>query len=164
MTGTLPNLALAQRVDQNGLPASGARLFIFEANTSTPAIAYKDYSLTVGLEHPQPIVADALGLIPMFWLPDGFYRARLEDQYGTPLIDEPVLPALGTGGGGEAPAPPAAIQWVTGDFIWQPVQGTREGWVRANGRTIGDGSGSPAPLASTAWATRWLDVSPMCRT
>ena len=138
MTGTLPNLALAQRVDQNGLPASGARLFIFEANTSTAAIAYKDYALTEGMAHPQPIVADALGLIPMFWLPDGFYRARLEDRYGTPLIDEPVLPAVGTGGGGEAPGAPAALEWVTGDFLWQPVQGERTLWVRANGRTIGN--------------------------
>ena len=138
MTGTLPSLPLTQHIDENGLPQSGCRLFLFEANTSTPVVSYKDYLLSTGMEHPNPIVGNALGRIPMFWLPDGFYRARLEDRYGTPLIDEAQLPALGTGEGEGGEPPAAAIQWSTGDFLWQPVAAVREGWVRANARTIGN--------------------------
>ena len=100
MTGTLPSIPLQQNIDENGLPQSGCRLFVYEANTSTPVITYKDLLMSPGMEHSWPIVADALGRIPMFFVPDGFYRARLEDRYGTPIYDEPQLPALSTGDGG----------------------------------------------------------------
>ena len=90
------------------------------------------------MEHSWPIVADALGRIPMFFVPDGYYRARLEDRYGTPLYDEAALPALSTGEGGGGGRRAVAVQWVTGDFLWQPVRACANGWVRANGRTIGN--------------------------
>jgi len=138
MTGTLPSIPLAQNIDENGVPQSGCRLFLYEANTSTPVISYKDYLLSTGMEHSFPIVADAYGRIPMFWLADGYYRARMEDRYGTPLYDEASMPALGTGTGAGGPAAPAVIQFSTGDYLWQPATGVRVGWVRSNARSIGN--------------------------
>jgi hypothetical protein len=138
MTGTLPSIPLQQNIDENGLPQSGCRLFLYEANTSTPIIAYKDFLMTPGAEHSWPISGDAMGRIPMFFLADGFYRARLEERDGAPIYDEPQLPALSTGDGGGVITPDPITQWVTGDFIWQPVAGARDGWVRANARTIGN--------------------------
>jgi microcystin-dependent protein len=170
MTGTLPSIPLAQNFDENGLPQSGCRLFVYQANTSTPVITYKDLLMSAGMEHPWPIVGDALGRIPMFFVPDGYYRARLEDRYGTPLYDEAVLPALSTGEGGGGGGAPAALQWASGDFLWQPYSGTREGWVRANGLTIGNAlSGASeranadcANLFTTMWGNfpdSWCPVS-----
>jgi hypothetical protein len=149
MTGTLPSIPLAQNVDENGLPLSGCRLFIFEANTSTPIIAYKDYLLSAGMEHPTPIVADALGRIPMFWMADGFYRARLEDRYGSVIYDEPYMAVLstatGVGGGGGVVENPA---FLTGDFMWQAMSGGRSGWVIANALTIGNATSGAAQRAN----------------
>lgn len=138
MTGTLSSIPLSQQVDENGLPLSGCRLFLYAANTSTPIIAYRDFALSAGQEHPNPIVANALGRIPMFWMPDGFYRARLEDRYGTIIFDEPYMAALSTGGGGGGGGVVENPAWTTGDFIWQPVSGVKTGWVRANAKTIGN--------------------------
>jgi hypothetical protein len=173
MTGTLPSIPLAQNVDENGLPLSGCRLFLYLANTSTPVIAYKDYLLSAGMEHPHPIVADALGRIPMFWLPtepNSFYRAMLQDRYGTTIYDEPYMAALSTatggGGGGEVVENPA---WQTGDFMWQAVSGGRTGWVIANGLTIGNAlSGAVqranndcAALFTTLWNRYPQEICPV---
>lgn len=152
MTGTLPSIPLSQNFDENGLPLSGCRLFLFKANTSEPVIAYKDYLLTPGMEHPQPIVADALGRIPMFWLPSEpspFYRAKLEDRYGSHVYDEAYMSVLSTatggGGGGSVVENPA---FMTGDFLWQAYSGGRAGWVVSNALTIGN-VGSGATRANT---------------
>lgn len=137
MAGHVGNFGYSQRVDANGRPLVGWRLYIYETGTSTPVNTYSDYSLSLAQSHP--IEADALGVMPMHWVADGTYRARGTDADGNELFDDDGIVALGpssgSGGGGSSVDSNAIA--ATGDFNWQPVSGTRSGWVRANARTIG---------------------------
>lgn len=139
MAGTIYGLGLSQQFDANGNPLSGCLLYLYQAGTSTPVTAYEDYGLTTGLELPFPIEANAAGRLPAFWLADGSYRARLTDAQGNEVFDESSIQALGPSSGtstGGGVSDDATLQ--TGDFLWNPVSGVRSGWVRANGRTIGN--------------------------
>jgi hypothetical protein len=70
---------------KNGQPCIGARLFTYEANTSTPKAAYHDpYYLS---PHTNPIIMNDQGQ-NVIWL-DGFYHLRLEDADGVQLWDVP---------------------------------------------------------------------------
>lgn len=70
---------------RNGQPCIGARLFTYEANTSTPKAAFHDpYFLS---PHTNPIIMNDQGQA-VVWL-DGFYHLRLEDREGQQLWDIP---------------------------------------------------------------------------
>lgn len=149
MVGTIASLGLSTQNDLNGRPYSGRKLYIYNAGTSTPASAFKNYGLTVGQEHTFPIVADSTSLIPMFWVADGTYRARMTTSAGVVLFDEDGIVALGpSSGAGGGDTTPAASIFATGDFLWQPVSGVRAGWVRANARTIGSSMSGATERAS----------------
>jgi microcystin-dependent protein len=141
MAGTLPGIANTQRVDQQGRPLVGGKLYLYKAGTVTPATAFKDFNLTTGQELPFPVELDEWGQIPPFYLADGFYRARLTNASGgTVLFDVPQLPAVGNPSGGDGP-PPTVDQttiFQTGDELWVRKFGSRTGWVRGNGKTIGN--------------------------
>lgn len=137
MSGTLPTLSLGQQLDSNGRLMIGGKLYFYAANTSTPQSAYQDTGLTIA--HPRPIVLDANGRCPSFYLADGSVRARLENSSGVPQFDEAALLVIGpsSGGGGGGSSVDATTIFQTGDTLWLDQQGTRDGWVRDNGRTIG---------------------------
>lgn len=150
MAGTLFSLAMSQWRDVNGRPEQDAPLYIYQANSSTPVNAYKDYGLSV--LHPWPIRTNSMGMIPPFWLPDGLYRARLTNAAGSLIyFDEYVIqavgPSVGGGGGGGGGVDQNAI-FQTGDIMWQPRSGVRSGWVRANGRTIGSATSGATERAN----------------
>lgn len=139
MAGTLFGLALSQQHDADGKPLAGGKLYIFQAGTQVPLQAYRNFGLSVGQEHPHPILLDSRGRVPAFWLPDGTARARLTTASGEVHFDEDMVvlgPSIDEGGGGGDTTNPNALPQV-GDFDWQPRTGTRTGWVRANARTIG---------------------------
>jgi microcystin-dependent protein len=139
MAGTLFGLALSQQHDADGKPLAGGKLYIFQAGTQVPLQAYRNFGLSVGQEHPHPIVLDSRGRVPAFWLADGTARARLTTATGEVHFDEDMVvlgPSIDEGGGGGDTTNPNALPLV-GDFDWQPRTGTRTGWVRANARTIG---------------------------
>src|SRR5262245_33074488 len=149
--GTLFGIGLSQQSDVNGRPMPGCLLYLYQANTSTPVTAYKNTGLTPGQEHPNPIVADANGRIPAFWLDAAFnYRARLTDVAGIVQFDEPnILPigaVSGGGGGGDTTDPNSVAS--TGDVKWRAIQGTLAGWVRMNGRTIGSATSGASERAA----------------
>lgn len=150
MAGTIFGLGLSQRVDSNGNPDSGWLLYLYSANSSTPVTAYKDTALTSGLEHPWPIEADSTGMMPSFWLADGSYRARATSNDGArTFFDLGSVLALGASSG-SAPSggvDPNAI-FATGDTMFQPVSGTRAGWIRDNGRTIGSATSGASERAN----------------
>lgn len=150
MAGTIFGLGLSQQFDINGDPMSGALLYLYQANSSTPVTAYQNFGLTVGQEHPWPIVADSTGRIPSFWLADGSYRARLTDAMGVPVFDEQNVEALGPssgGGGGGDTTDPNSVS-STGDVKWRPINTTLAGWVRINGRTIGSATSGASERAN----------------
>lgn len=91
--------------------------------------------------NPWPIPADSYGMMSQFWLADGNYRARATNADGSiTYFDQPSILALGASSGA-APSggvDPNAI-FATGDVIWLDKSGTKAGWVRDNGRTLGNG-------------------------
>lgn len=152
MAGTLPGISNSQRVDGNGKPLVGGKLYLFNAGTTTPATAYKDFNLTTGQEHPSPIVLDAFGQVPGFFLADGYYRARLVNAASSVILfDIPQLPAVGNAGdGGDTPAsvdPTTVI--ATGDIKYRYGTGALSGFVRGNARTIGNASSGASERANS---------------
>lgn len=138
--GTIFSLALSQQFDDNGDPLGACELFIYLAGTTTPATAYQTSALTSGQELPFPIVADASARIPPFWLDAAnTYKARLRTSAGVLVFEYDNVPAIGpgVGGGGVDTTDPNSIS-STGDFKWRAIDTTLSGWVRANGRTIGN--------------------------
>lgn len=139
-SGTLFGIGLSQQLDLNGRPMAGCLLYLYLANSQTPVIAYRDTGLTAGQQLPWPVVADANGRIPAFWLDAAFsYRARLTNAVGIVQFDEQNILPIGavSGGGGGGDTTDINSVATTGDVKWRPFQGTLAGWVRINGRTIG---------------------------
>jgi microcystin-dependent protein len=138
MAGTIPNLPLSMQFDKDtGKPLRGGKLSFYQANTTTPQLAYKDVGLT--LPHPNPLTLDGAGRVPSFYLADGFVRVRLTNARGSVQFDEASLLVIGpsAGGGGGGGSVDASSVFQTGDVLWLDASGVRAGWVRDNGRTIG---------------------------
>lgn len=155
MAGTIFSLALSQRFRSDGKPEINAPVYVYAANTFTPADAYQDFGLS--LKHTWPMRTDSNGMIPAFWLPDGQYRVRMTNAAASLIyFDMPnvqtVGPSSGTGGGGGGVDPNAIFQ--TGDELWVKRSAVRSGWVRQNGRTIGS-------LASGATERANADTQPL---
>jgi microcystin-dependent protein len=138
MAGYAP-ISLQQRCGIDGKPYAGAKAYFYEASTLTALTTYQDYGL--GAPHPQPVVANAFGVFPAIFLDeaDEFYRLRITTSGGVILDDLVTLPIIGpSGGGGGSEVPVDANSLIkTGDFNWQPITGSRAGFVRLNGRSIG---------------------------
>lgn len=136
MAGSI-SLSLSQQFDELGKPLSGGRLFFIQAGTtSTPQNAYYDTDLTLPL--PNPVTLDAAGRVPAFYLADGQIKIRLTSSTGVTQIEQDNLLVIGpsSGGGGGGTVDPTTV-FQTGDCLWLDIQGSRTGWVRDNGRTIG---------------------------
>lgn len=167
MAGTI-NLAMMQQFDMDGLPLSGGKLFFFEAGTTAPRTPFQDEALTIVF--PNPMVLDASGRVPMFYLADGHCKIRLEDKNGVTVMAADNLLVIGPSGGtsssGSGFDPNAVIQ--TGNIIARFGTGPLTGYVRCNGQTIGPtGSGASELQGPTAealfkylWGTAVLPVTP----
>jgi hypothetical protein len=149
MAGTLFGLGLSQQISAAGAPLSGALLYIYQENSSTPVTTYSDFTLAT--EQTFPIEADSAGRLPQIWVADGAYRARLTTSAGVEVFDEASVTAIGAssgGGGGGGVDSSSSSGFETGDTMWLPVAGARSGWVRANGRTIGSVASSATERAN----------------
>jgi|SRR6188474_770087 hypothetical protein len=62
----------------DGLPAIGAQLYTYDANTTTPKAVYHDPGLLT--PHPNPVVLDDQGSADIYL--NGFYHLRLHDEVG----------------------------------------------------------------------------------
>lgn len=62
----------------DGLPAIGAQLFTYDANTTTPKAAYHDPGLLT--PHTNPIILDSQGTAVIYL--NGFYHLRIADEVG----------------------------------------------------------------------------------
>src|SRR5262245_10854436 len=162
MAGTLSGLSLSQQMDLNGKPMPGCQLYIYLANTTTPVSIYKDYALTQ--LHPFPLLGDANGRLPMFWLNDGFFHARLLDANLVEQFDVPTMPAVGksepgtvVGGGTGDPTPIEALA-QTGDVKWRPTSEDLTGWVKINGQTIGNASSGADKASDTLYHQLYVHI------
>lgn len=147
MAGSI-SLAGAQQFDVLGNLLGGGKVFWIQAGTtSTPQDAFYGPDLVSPLPNPYTLEAD--GRIPFHYLADGQIKIRIEDSNGvTRFVQDNILvigPSSGGGGGGGVD-PTTVFQ--TGDCLWQDIQGTRAGWVRDNGRTIGSASSGATERAN----------------
>ncbi|MET4801216.1 hypothetical protein [Bradyrhizobium sp. LB11.1] len=142
--GTVPGFNLTPQFDLTGKAAPGCRLFIIAAGTvATPQNAYSDSGLTQVL--PNPLACDAAARLPQWFVSDGLIKLRLTNSAGAQIfIGDNLLvvgPSGGGGGGGGTIDPTTTFQ--TGAFMQFYGSGILTGWVRCNGRTIGNaGSGA----------------------
>ena len=162
MAGSI-SLSLSQQFNELGSPLSGGKLYFIQAGTtSTPQNAYYDTALTLPL--PNPVTLDSAGRVPAFYLADGQIKIRLTSSTGVTQIEQDNLLVIGpsSGGGGGGGVDPTTI-FQTGDCLWLDVQGTRTGWVRDNGRTIGSASSGATERAnadtSALFAYLWTNFS-----
>jgi len=137
-------LSFVQQLDANGVPIVGARAFFYRPGTTTPLTVYKDAALTVA--HTAPLFSDGAGRFPAVFLdPDETttFRHRVAtpdasavifDTDGLPIVSE----TTSSGGDGGTTPVGAAGNLKTGDCLWTPTKGFRDGYVRCNGRTIGN--------------------------
>lgn len=147
--GTIP-FSLSQQFDEHGKPLSGCKFYTIQAGTvATPQNAYQDEALTIAL--PNPITCDAAGRLPQFFLADGSIKVRLTDKNGVQqIVADGILvigPSGGGGGGGGGVDPTTVFQ--TGDVMWSETSGSRTGWVRDNGRTIGSATSGATERANS---------------
>jgi microcystin-dependent protein len=141
-----------QRIGLDGRPEVGARCYFFEAATTTPLTTYTDYSLAA--QNPAFVETDSYGTWPSVFFDDSdnsFFRERATDAAGSVIyFDNDVIPIVGPGEGGSAPEVPvdpnALLQ--TGDIVAKYTTGTKAGFVRANGRTIGSAVSGAAERAN----------------
>ncbi len=140
MAGVLWPKSYTQELNGNGKPIIGARLFFFEAGTTTPLIAYQDYTLAT--PHPNPVKTDANGRWPSIFIDDenDFYKFRMTTPSGVVITSGDSIPLVSdAGGGGGDPVAPVDQTALakTGDEKIRFDTGPIDGWVRENGRTIG---------------------------
>ena len=126
----------------------GALVYFFEANTNTPMTVYADSLETTPLTHP--VQAFANGRFPPIFVPYRTYRERVTDSAGVLLwdIDGIPNPAPPSSGGGSGIIVTQDMVLQTGDVMWQLRGGTRPGWVRLNGRTMGNASSGATERAN----------------
>lgn len=152
MAGTL-SIFGTQQFKPSGayaVPISGGKLYTLAAGeTNTPQTVYQDVGLTIA--HPNPITLDESGFVPPAYVADGYLKYRLTDADGVTIREYDnqmvVGPSSGSGGGGGGGVDATTV-FATGDVMWQPVSGSRNGWVRDNGRTIGSATSGATERAN----------------
>lgn len=132
------NGSLIAWIDENGDPYAGAKAYFFDAGTTTPMVTYTEASLSI--PHDHPVVANSAGMFPaIFLVEQATYRLRITDVDGVTIHDVDFISAPTT----VIPDPPSGdtpVEYLyqTGDIkiAWRTSAPT--GYVRLNGRTIGN--------------------------
>lgn len=164
--GTLP-LALTQQfsftncvsnTNACGTPLIGGLLYFYQIGTNNVVQnSFQDTGLT--LTNPWPLVLDANGRVPPFYLADGSVHVRLTDANGVVQFDNLSMLVIGPsgGGGGGAGVDPTTVA-STGEVKWRPGTEFLTGWVKLNGQTIGNaGSGATQRAsADTSALFTWI--------
>lgn len=121
--------------DDNDIRAGGALAYFFLGGTTTPLAVHEDAGEST--PHDHPVVADANGRWPAVFIPyTTSYDVQVTTSSGVQLYyheeipnPDPVEQAASTPGADELIA--------TGHVHWEPVNTTKAGYARLNGRTIG---------------------------
>lgn len=91
--------------DTNGRPIVGAKLYVYEAGTTTPRAIYSDDGLSISLSNPLEGVnaSNARGLFPKFYMAAGTYKLRAETSAGALIWEEDDLDTGLSAGAGALP-------------------------------------------------------------
>jgi len=143
--GTLP-LALTQQfsftncatfTNACGTPLIGGLLYFYQVGTvATQQDSFQDTALTI--KNAWPLLLDANGRVPPFYLANGSIHVRLTDATGVVQFDFPNMLVIGpsSGGGGGSSIDPTTVA-ATGDLKSRLTSEFVTGWVKANAQTIG---------------------------
>lgn len=137
-------------LDTSGDPMVGAQLSFYNCETTTPQVVYEDGDLSTPLD--QPIEADARGMFPVIYLSPtpGCYRQKLLDADDATVFDDDNInvPQSATYVPPDAGDTSEELLFRTG--MLEPYYGTSSpsGWVRCNGRTIGNAASGATERAN----------------
>jgi len=96
MTVSISYLAGAgwQFFDNNGVPLSGGKLYVYQAGTSTPVITYT--SSLGNIQNSNPIILDSSGRVAEeIWLTEGFlYKFVLQNSVSAQIWEKDNIPAV----------------------------------------------------------------------
>ncbi|WP_095804174.1 hypothetical protein [Mesorhizobium sp. WSM4308] len=140
--------SLVPWLDADGDPYSGAKAYFYSAGTLTPIVTYTDAELSI--PNPFPVPANSGGMFPPIFLPDlTIYHLRIQDAGGSTIWDVDNIQAPTT----VVPAPPSggtAAEFLlnTGDLKSAWRASTPTGFVRCNGRTIGNATSGATERAN----------------
>lgn len=147
--GTRWPLSGQMAFDNNGNPAVGAKAYFYVGGTTTPYDAFNDAE--EGDPATFPVVADGNGRWPTVFLEFGTYKEVITTSGGTTLASADNIPNPAPVDTSASVDPDAIFQ--TGDMILLGKNGTRSGFVRCNGRTIGNAASSATERANADTAT-----------
>jgi microcystin-dependent protein len=131
-------------LDNNGVVAPGAKVFFFDAGTTTPRTVYQDGDLST--PHAHPVVADSSGRWPRVYLPYGDYAEKVTTSDDSQIWNDDNIREPEPFDDTQAVDPNNLVS--TGDCFWSAVDAIRAGAVRLNGRTIGNASSSATERAN----------------
>lgn len=133
--------------DRNDERAVGATARFFVGNTTTPLVTYSDAEEAT--PHEDAIETDAYGRWPLVIIPfsDSGYDVLVATAGGTQLFYFRGLPNLDPVIASEESFDPNSVL-QTGDWLFSPKSGTRDGFVRANGRSIGSATSGATERAN----------------
>lgn len=137
------------------LKASGAMAYFFIGGTTTPLTVFRDAAESSA--HPNPVVADSQGRWPDVFVPYiESFDVLVQDGDAVQLTFSQRIPN---------PAPvttdvtvPPEQRVQTGSLIAKFMNGTLAGYVRANGRTIGNASSSATERANADAEDLFVDL------
>lgn len=136
----------SQPVFNRGDLVEGARLYAFDAGTVNPRPLYLDKGQDPTRIHPTPVVA-ADANWPLMWVGVGDYDVKITDANDAQIRFIAGLPGdAAPTSGGTVLDPLRQIQ--TGTVIRFYGTGRRNGYVRANGGTMGSGASDATERAN----------------
>lgn len=135
-------------IDLNGKPRVGAQAFFFDAGTTTPMVVYEDSALSTA--HDQPVLTDANGLWPAVFLPPTQYRVHVNDPDGATVYDDDDIdpPEVANTTPPDAGSTDPTLLAKTGDIKAKHGTGAETGWVRGNGKSIGNAASGATERAN----------------
>lgn len=130
--------------NNNDTRSIGAKIYFFDAGTSTPRAVYSDAALSAA--HTHPVLADGNGRWPQIFLQFGTYKEVAKSSGGTTLWETDNIP-------NPAPTDPGAgveanSIFQTGDIILVGKNSSRPGFARCNGKTIGSATSGATEFAN----------------
>lgn len=147
MAGSIP-LSLQQVFDDEGDLLSGGLVYFIQAGTvGTPQNAFQDSGLTIPWANPYTLPENAR--LPLVYFADGYIKVRITDADSVQVFNQDNIPVTGfaTGGGGGGTIDATTVL-QTGQIIPMYGTGAISGFVRANGRTMGNASSGATERAN----------------
>ena len=102
--------------DNNGLTVPGAKVYVYNADTTIPAVTYSDFD---GHENTNPVIADSLGHVSVIAEQGYLYDVVINYPDDTLLMSEKGIQPCGGGSGGSVA--PKEILYITLDTSFEDV-------------------------------------------